>query len=369
MDRPLTEQEFKTLFKKEFDKNYTSGAPRLAPHRHNAIDNLQINPADLLGWPVFSVVDATIAPTDEALEGTQRFQFDGTNLREWFRTDQTWYQIGSGGGGTPAGNNTNVQFNDSGSFGGEDTFTFNKATDTLTLDDGSAAGTGGSIITGGTSGLQILTGDRTGASEYSGEILIKTGEVSAGSGYSGPVTLAVGDATDVGAFVGDLEIRSGTTNAYQATGGGGDINLRGGNSGDEVTVGFTIYRTGYGDGGRVQIDGGMTGTGVGGSIYINSGSSRYGTSGEIQLNAVQSGNSPVGVISLNSGAFQYGGVTEAPNLSIGGTGFGGGLGVISIKNANTDPVSNNGSGGILYISGGALTFRGSAGTVTTVAPA
>jgi hypothetical protein len=37
----------------------------------------------------------------------------------------------SGGGGTPGGADTQVQFNDGGSFGGDTTFTFNKTTDTL----------------------------------------------------------------------------------------------------------------------------------------------------------------------------------------------------------------------------------------------
>lgn len=41
---------------------------------------------------------------------------------------------GSGGGNTnPGGSNTQVQFNDSGVFGGDANFTFNKTTDTLTV--------------------------------------------------------------------------------------------------------------------------------------------------------------------------------------------------------------------------------------------
>lgn len=40
----------------------------------------------------------------------------------------------SGGGGTPGGADTNVQYNDSGSFGGEASFVYNKTTNTLTVD-------------------------------------------------------------------------------------------------------------------------------------------------------------------------------------------------------------------------------------------
>jgi hypothetical protein len=49
--------------------------------------------------------------------------------------------------------------------------------------------------------------------------------------------------------------------------------------------------------------------------------------------------------------------------------FGGGDGVIFIANAPTAPTSNPTGGGILYAAAGALTWRGSGGTVTTIAPA
>ena len=43
--------------------------------------------------------------------------------------------------------------------------------------------------------------------------------------------------------------------------------------------------------------------------------------------------------------------------------------VIPMTNATTVPTTNLTTGGHLYVEGGALKFRGSAGTVTTVAPA
>ena len=49
--------------------------------------------------------------------------------------------------------------------------------------------------------------------------------------------------------------------------------------------------------------------------------------------------------------------------------FGGGAGVIGIANAATNPSTNPAGGGVLYVTGGALTYRGSAGTVTTIAAA
>lgn len=49
--------------------------------------------------------------------------------------------------------------------------------------------------------------------------------------------------------------------------------------------------------------------------------------------------------------------------------FGGGVGVIGIADRVTAPSTNPAGGGVLYAEAGALKWRGSAGTVTTVAPA
>lgn len=48
---------------------------------------------------------------------------------------------------------------------------------------------------------------------------------------------------------------------------------------------------------------------------------------------------------------------------------GGGTGVIGITNASVVPTTNPSGGGVMYVEAGALKFRGSSGTVTTLAPA
>ena len=53
----------------------------------------------------------------------------------------------------------------------------------------------------------------------------------------------------------------------------------------------------------------------------------------------------------------------------GTSSHGGGAAVIGIANATTVPTSNPTGGGILYVESGALKFRGSSGTVTTIANA
>lgn len=49
--------------------------------------------------------------------------------------------------------------------------------------------------------------------------------------------------------------------------------------------------------------------------------------------------------------------------------YGGGVGVVYIGNATTVPTTNPSGGGLLYVEAGALKYRGSSGTVTTVAVA
>lgn len=57
------------------------------------------------------------------------------------------------------------------------------------------------------------------------------------------------------------------------------------------------------------------------------------------------------------------------SVGINGASFGGGTAVIFIANATANPSANPTGGGILYVTGGALTYRGSSGTVTTIAAA
>jgi hypothetical protein len=80
----------------------------------------------------------------------------------------TWTaQTGGGGGGTPGGANSQVQFNSSGTFAGSSGFTYNSSTTTLTANNisistSAALGAASNVhITGGTTG-QVLTTDGAG---------------------------------------------------------------------------------------------------------------------------------------------------------------------------------------------------------------
>lgn len=56
----------------------------------------------------------------------------GTNCEQLYN-GSSWSCIGSGGGGTPGGSNTAVQFNNSGTFGGSTNFTWNNSTNLLNV--------------------------------------------------------------------------------------------------------------------------------------------------------------------------------------------------------------------------------------------
>jgi hypothetical protein len=63
-------------------------------------------------------------------------------------------------------------------------------------------------------------------------------------------------------------------------------------------------------------------------------------------------------------------ISSNGSLSIGASqSFGGGKGVVFIANAGTVPSSNPTGGGILYVESGALKYRGSSGTITTLGAA
>ena len=63
-------------------------------------------------------------------------------------------------------------------------------------------------------------------------------------------------------------------------------------------------------------------------------------------------------------------ILSGGNVGIGTTDqFGGGVKVVGLANATTVPASNPTGGGVLYVESGALKYRGSSGTVTTIANA
>lgn len=76
-----------------------------------------------------------------------------------------------------------------------------------------------------------------------------------------------------------------------------------------------------------------------------------------------------GLLTALLGATLTGSIRLGGAAGVGGANLGGGVGVIGIANAATVPSSNPASGGVLYVESGALKYRGSSGTTTTIAAA
>jgi len=82
------------------------------------------------------------------------------------------------------------------------------------------------------------------------------------------------------------------------------------------------------------------------------------------------GGDNFGITSVTLGSTPVMFADASGNLAVNGSGgFGGGTGVVFIANRTAAPTTNPTGGGILYCESGALKFRGSSGTVTTIAPA
>jgi hypothetical protein len=74
------------------------------------------------------------------------------------------------------------------------------------------------------------------------------------------------------------------------------------------------------------------------------------------------------IFSTGSASSERARIDSSGNLLLGGTSTPGAV-VMFIANATTVPASNPTGGGVLYVEGGALKYRGSSGTVTTIANA
>jgi hypothetical protein len=84
--------------------------------------------------------------------------------------------------------------------------------------------------------------------------------------------------------------------------------------------------------------------------------------------SLDTNNSGMNIINFYTSSAERARIDSSGNLLLGGTATPG-AGVMYIANATTVPASNPSGGGVLYVESGALKYRGSSGTVTTIANA
>jgi hypothetical protein len=147
----------------------------------------------------------------------------------------------AGGGGSVAGSNTEIQFNNEGSFGAEATFTYNKSTNDLNLISSNS-----SVIIGVESGTGIISGVTATTADTTGGALSVTSGAGNGTGDGGGVSIIGGNGGITDSSIGgSINITGGTSSA--TNGDGGDVSISGGaltGSGTAGKILFPNIRTG-----------------------------------------------------------------------------------------------------------------------------
>jgi hypothetical protein len=241
-----------------------------------------------------------------------------------------------GGGGVPAGSNTQIQFNDSSAFGADADFTWNKTTNTLGVGASGVVSTiqGGQelrINSGGDGyNLELLASSGTSASSSGGNMTFDAGNASStGSAAGGAIMFSAGLGGNSGGGTGAggiVQLQAG--NSYGST--PGDVNINAGNSlsGNNAGGSLNLYGgngNGSGQGGEVFLEGGTAGSsGDGGFVQVsgsNAGTSGTGTGGWLGLYGGYGGNggtSNGGYVEIFAGGAGSTGNGNGGNVTLGG---------------------------------------------------
>jgi hypothetical protein len=203
----------------------------------------------------------------------------------------------------------------------------------------------GSGTTSATSTLNVINSSGASLLFVRNDSNVRIGIEGAGShiSVSNPSLSILGTTTDNPIL--RLGTVGGTTTYFDffRNNANGSLNIQGAQTSfNNIILGPTSGNVGIGinaPGSRLVIKGAGTTTGTTLNVTNSSNDSR--------LLVVDNGNIGISVISA----------------------FGNGVKVIGISNATTVPNANPSGGGVLYVEAGALKYRGSSGTITTIAPA
>ena len=296
----------------------------------------------------------------------------------------SWSTV-SGGGGIPGGSNTQVQFNDAGTFSGSANFTFNKTTDTFTVTGTSAAttfsGSGASLTTLNASNISSGTLSQTrlaNAAVTLGSTALTLGStVTTVAGltsvtsttFVGALTGAATSATTAGTVTTAAQPNITSTGTLTSLTSSGNIiasnvianstvfattsNISGNVNAGNVTATGTIIATNIGNATTILAgDGGLISNISGGSSYGNANVTTLLSSNTVTSNITTTGNV--------SGGFLLGNIAQATGL--------GNISTINL-NGNASTVLSGAGTFVAQSSGGGGVTSIVAGTGITIDPA
>jgi plastocyanin len=208
---------------------------------------------------------------------------DGSSTLSWVAQ--------SGGGGSPGGTDTQVQFNDSSAFGGNAGLTFNKTTTTLTANNfvvTSTANLGSNanvIITGGTNGYVLSTNGAGGLSW-----------IASGGGGGGGASISNGTSI--------VDIATSGGNVTTSVGGTANV--------------LVVTTTGANITGTLNVTG-QSNLGAVGNVVITGGTNGYvlSTNGAGGLSWIASGGGGGGGASISNGTSNVNIATVDGNITMG----------------------------------------------------
>ena len=240
----------------------------------------------ITGGPVTSSGSFSIQPNIFTTSAPGIVPATSSITGKFLRDDGTW-ATASGGGGTPGGADTNIQYNNAGAFGGSGTFTWTNSIGSLNLNGSTITNSGITGVVSSTAAGYTIKSGRNSATSNGQTLTIAGQDGGAGLGNGGTLVLS-GGASPGGDIGGDVQINAGfstggTSGKFQVT-TGNSVRLTIGQAGQWLingsagTSGQVLSTTGSGvqwitpsGGGTGTVTSIIAGTGLSGGTITSSG--------------------------------------------------------------------------------------------------
>ncbi len=273
----------------------------------------------------------------------------------------------SGGGGTPGGSDTQVQYNNASAFAGSANFTF--VSGNPYVGSGDTIGIRGYLSGGGSTttlsafdiGMVVGLDDNSVTNGSAGDLYIRGSDVYGTDGIGSNISITGGNAFATDGIAGGIALAAG--GASETGGIPGSITLSGGNSLPSFSS------PGVDTAGDVLFYGGTSNLGTGASLFVGAASDQTveGLQGTIELSPGTFNGDRASTVLRGFAAVINNSDTRPTPSDIDGTNAVGAM--VLLKNISTAPTASLTGYGLLYVESGALKYRGTSGTVTTIAVA